>query len=575
MRAGAAALSLLLAGGCSSRPHVGALRDRARDAGRSPSVVMVERPEAPRAPRLGGVAVGLIAEREPDDDLQHAQPLELPKGVRGTIGPPIAPPAATGKASALRGDEDYYQWLVGGAGKQTARVELSGVPGLALVLEALDGDGQRIVGAVDAGPGEAQVIPNLAVEAGRTYYLRVRAALPSERGAPHGRAREVNPPPSDAAHSYTLVVTPSPRVEGEEEEPNDTPEQANPMAGAEASGYFGHRRDEDWLKLPSEGAPPGATVRLELSAVDGVAPSLRVADGAGKAIAEARGGRGDELRMRNAPRACATCGPAEAAGVTLLSVRAGAGYSGDLRWTLRTQLEAPLEGAEIEPNETRATATLVDARRGVSGFLWPGDVDVYRLHLDGPSIVRVDLAVPERVDAKLEWLDEGDHVRMKSDEGGPGGAELLPALFAAGGEVYLRVSARPRDTAFDAPYKLSFAVEADDGGTEHEPNGSAKQATPIAAGREVRGFLFPRGDEDWYRAATPAGAVTVTAEAKGGSRTPAIRILDERGVTIGAGKGAAASAPVPAGGGVFVVVRDASGKQGSSSEPYRLNVRFE
>ncbi len=541
-----ALLVLALVAGCSSRPHVGKERDRP-DAARPPAVVVVDRAAPPTPSRPGSRDVALVDEREPDDDLAHAQPLEMPKGVRGTI-------ALT--AAGARPDEDWYQWVVAGAGRQVARVELSGVPGIQLGLEALDGDGQKLTASLDGGVGEAQVIPNLSVEAGHTYYLRVRA-----QAAKHGGAQ---PPPP--ARPYSLLVIAADETLGEEREPNDVVAQANPL-GADASGLFGRRHDEDWFQLeadaPDAGAPPGATVRLELSAVEGVAPSVRIADAAGRTIAEARGGKGDELRLRNAPLP---------AGPALVGLRAESGFSTEARWTLRAQVEPPLEGAEVEPNDTRATATAVVAGRPVAGFLWPGDVDVFRLHADGPSLVRAQLDVPEKVDARLALLADKDRARLLADDGGAGKGEALPTVFSPGGDLFFRVSARPRDTAFDAPYKLTLTVEPDDGATEHEPDDGAAEATPIDAGRPVRGWLAPKGDQDWYRVTAPAGAATIKATLEGAARSATVAIGE--GSRVAPGVGATAAAAVVAGRTYFVLVADRA-KSAPSSEPYRLTVAFE
>ena len=550
-------------------------------------MVVVDRPAPPRPVRAGGHDVALMDEQEPNDDLEHAQPLQLPKGIKGTIAPAPAARRTVGRTkgrmegrmggpAAPRGDVDYYRWTVGGVGKQTARVELEGAPGFTPALDALDENGEKIVAAApasDGASGEPLVIPNLAVEGGRTLYFRVSAQSSGDR-VDKANSPQVGLP--EQPHAYSLTVLPSPWLAGEEEEPNDAPDRANAMAGPEASGFFGRRHDEDWLRLQGGNRPAGATVRLELSAIEGVTPSLRVTDAAGKVAVQAHGARGDELRLRNAPLIAA----ADAAGVTLVGLRAEGGWSGDTRWTLRTLVESPLDGAEVEPNDTLPTATLVDAARGVSGFLWPGDIDLFKVHLAGPSIARVELEVPEGVDAKLEWLDEGSHVRMRSDEGGPGKSETLPALFQAGGDLYVRVSARPHDTAFDSPYKLTFLVTPDDGETEHEPNANAAEATPISAGRAMRGFLFPRRDEDWYRVIAPDGVTAITAEAQGGPSGLEVKITDEKGMSIGKGKGGSgpgmvASAAAQAGASLFVVVRDASAKQASSSDPYRLTVAFE
>ncbi len=558
------ALALALAFGCSSRPHVGVERDQPakHDGGRAPAVVVVERAPSVR-PRPDRAGLTFVDEREPDDDLQHAQPLEMPKGVRGTIGEPRA---VTGKPP--RADEDWYQWLVGGEARQSARVELSGVPAIALALDALDGDGNRLTGG-EGGEGEAVVIPDLAVEPGKTYFLRVKpVARPKKEKAGA-------PPPSDPGHGYELVVLPTPLQPGDEEEPNDAPDHASAVPpGADASGWFGRRKDDDWLRVSTEGPPPGATLRLELSAVEGVAPSLQVADGAGQVLATATGGKGDELRLRNAP---------STQPVTLVHLRAESGVNTEARWTLRAQWEAPLPvgagGAEAEPNDTRERATPLPVGIGappqtVSGFLWPGDVDWYRVRLDGPALARVELAAPEKVNLQLELQAADGATLRKVDDGGAGQPEVVPAWFVpSSGDLFVKVSARGRESAFDAPYRLTVTDGTDDGATEHEPNDAPSAASAIAPGRPERGWISPRGDEDWYRVVAPDGAQSIRAALTGGPRGAVVKLLDEQRAPLGPAGGASASAPVQPGKVCFVVVRVPDGKT-ASADPYSLTVSF-
>src|SRR5947208_9966965 len=132
---------LLLFSGCDHRKPIAVRGDQ------GPSVEVVEpdkrRPDVPKQ--------ALVDEKEPDDDVAHAQRMEPQKGVRGTI---------TAK------DVDVFSWMDPGAprdmgGFDYARVELTGVPGIDLAIDVLDGDGKRVMTVNDGGPGEYEVIPNL------------------------------------------------------------------------------------------------------------------------------------------------------------------------------------------------------------------------------------------------------------------------------------------------------------------------------------------------------------------------------------------------------------------------------
>ncbi len=98
------AASLLLAflvAGCPERRKPIALKG---DMG--PAVVVVE--PNPRRPQTLLAQVPLADEKEPDDDLAHAQPLEAQKGIKGTLA---AAHLVKGKPAS---DEDFYSWTEGG-----------------------------------------------------------------------------------------------------------------------------------------------------------------------------------------------------------------------------------------------------------------------------------------------------------------------------------------------------------------------------------------------------------------------------------------------------------------------------
>jgi hypothetical protein len=514
------------------------------DAG--PAVVVVD--PTPKKPLTPIAQVPLVDEKEPDDDPAHAQPIEPGKGIKGTLA------AAHQVKGRMVGDEDVYSWTEGGtpdggAGFHEARITLVGIAGVDLVLEALDGDAKRLAIANEGAAGEGELIANLAVEPGHTYYLRVKSS-----GAP--LTAETAP--------YNLVVQSQPAPPGAEREPNDDLLHATQLAGmSEASGYFGKKRDEDWLKLPVA-VPEGGIVRVELGAVDGVAPQLKILNGA-DLLANARAQKGEELRLRNV---------GIPAGVQSLSVmlKAAEGKNTDLRWLMKIGVEAPLDGAEKEPNDTVDKANPAQAGQTVSGFLWPGDADVYCLADDPANLVRAAVEGLEGIDLKLDRLGRDGKVQAHADDGGAGKPEGLPPM--AGGCV--RVSARAKDSAFDAPYRLTFTAVPASPELEREPNDNAATATRWPDGvAAMRGWLAPRGDEDWFRFTAPPGKSKVTASVEG--PVPAVvKLSDENKAPLGPSTGkATASGPVAGGKSYFVSLKAQSEKAADALNPYTLTLIFE
>jgi hypothetical protein len=527
---------LLVGGGCGDRRKPIHLKG---DAG--PSVVVVD------PVKKSGAPVPLIDETEPNDDVAHAQPLEPGKGVRGTIGDPKPPVKKGGKPTS---DEDVYSFLApgvpgpdGGTAFDEVRIELSGVPGLDLVLDVLDGDGKKIFTINDAPAGEPEVMPNLGVEPGRTFYFRVRAATPMKGDKP-----------------YELVARSGPAPLGDEREPNDDAQHATVLpALSDASGFFGRKRDEDWLALPAG----SGTLRIEVTPVEGVAPELKIIGGDPKSppLAVARAGKGEELRLRNAPMM---------SGPGWLVLRAVDGKNAEIRWGLHVSQEAALDGAEREPNDSIANANPLpfSGAAQVAGFLWPGDVDVY--HVTGvpaDGLVTVEVDGVERVDLRLERLGADGKVLVKADDGGAGKGEMLPPW--PGGDLWLRVSARGGQSAFDAPYRLSVNAAPADPDLEREPNDSPDRATPFAvAPGAMRGFIAPKGDVDYFKFTVPAGRSKASVEVSGPFGMVA-KVTDESKLPLGP------SAPVTPGKTYYVQVKAQSEKSANAKEPYTVTLRID
>lgn len=573
---------------CRSRPKVGTGRDHSPDA--APAVVYVERPQ-PQAPPT----VALVDEREPNDTVTGAQPFEFPKGIRGTLGDPRVLP---GKKTPTA-DVDVYQWVAQVEERQAARIELTATAGLRLSLDVLDGEGQRIVGALststaDSAQETSWEVPDVVIEPGKTYFLRV-----SGRSTPQ---EEPTPRKPEASYQLQVTLASGPLAPGETPEPNGDAEHAAPLvAGSEASGFFGALRDEDWLRVTApEGSSPASALRLELQGVEGVAATVRVLDIGGARLAEARGGKRGTLVLRNAPLV---------PGGALVVLRAESGATSAQRWLLRTRLEPIPESYEREPNDTAETASQLlpadtadepaggpAAVEGATtsfvgrGYLWPGDADCWRVPIDQPALLTATVEPPPnaRANLRLELLGPGEQPLITIDDQGAGSGETLAPSYlpsgAAGrpGEVCLRVTARPGhdDTLAEAPYVLTASLLPDQPGAfEREPNGAAGSATPLPAeGGAIRGWLAPRNDEDWYRlepvgtgGAAPGphdleASLTVPA-----GMTATVRIYDaatRRPLSAGA-----TTARAQLTGGCFLVVRGSAGTP-RPREPYTLTVRL-
>lgn len=466
----------LLQPGCELRKPL----PRAHDA--RPPVEMVEvKPAQLAGPGKASPATALPLqdEREPNDDREHAQQLAGNTGVRGSAAAPTT--AASGK-----GSDDFYVFTAPAASvgapsqPQLLQLELTGGPGVDLSLELQDATGKRLALVDERGAGEGERLPNFAVAAGQSLYFRVRGTL---KGAVADQAA--------AAYQLSLVTQPAPP--DSEAEPNDTVAQASALPGGSVSGALSFRKDEDvyLLSLPEAlsrqpqpavgtsrvGLRAAAILRVELR-TPGVTPALRIllqpgdptgaenptaapAPPASPAqVLDVVATKGtQELRLRNVALPAGTA-------LAYLVIR-GQSFprpAGEARYSLRVFVESELEDAEAEPNDDCAHPMLVTlantsgnrADGDLAGFLWPGDVDCFRLHsaAAGEHRWQVKLALPG-----------GDcQATLETVRSSPAAAKTTPTTpgqldVRSNEDLVFRVFSRERRTCFEAPYRLTMEQE--------------------------------------------------------------------------------------------------------------------
>lgn len=427
----------------------------------------------------------MLEEHEPNDDVEHAQLLTTGQGVRGSLAAPTS-------LGAGKGDDDYFVFH-SEATRQQLRIEAVGSAAADLQLELLDSAGRRLALQDERGKGEGELIQNLVLAPNQIFYLRLRGTV-----AAAGKGGE--------AYGYTLTVAAAAAPLGSEQEPNDAPLLASPAVGVDLSGALSFRRDEDYwvLSLPEamgqrasgngealSGLRAPAVLRVELL-TPGVIPGVRVfveaaapsqpaaapdagnpsppsADGGAQAapvlspLVEVGAGKGvSELRLRNL-----TLPAGSVRAYVAVRGLSFARPAGEARYHLRLTVEPELEDAELEPNEDCALAATPVKLAGIgggrsegtiAGFLWPGDVDCFRLQPlgAGPMHWQLKLALPGGdCQAALELVRGGDSA-AKATADGTGGLELRTR-----GEVRVRVSSRERKTCFEAPYRLTANAEPD------------------------------------------------------------------------------------------------------------------
>ena len=224
-----------------------------------------------------------VSEEEPNDRPSDATPFYSHQRMTGAIGLP---------APGNRADEDFFSVHHAGPAGQVLDIDVTGVPGLDLVVEAHDIRGQLVARANGGPAGRGEGLHNVQWR-GDELFIRVRElwtqGIPS-RSAP--------------AAPYTVAMRARPAEPDMETEPNDRVEVAHPVhSGDTRRGYISSWGDRDLyvlLPLPREGRMVRVTVEVPPEQDLAVA----IVNGAGKEINRydaARVGAREEVAFFAAP----------------------------------------------------------------------------------------------------------------------------------------------------------------------------------------------------------------------------------------------------------------------------------
>ncbi len=179
------------------------------------------------------------------------------------------------------------------------------------------------------------------------------------------------------------------------------------------------------------------------------------------------------------------------------------------------------ELAEQEPNEGPDQALVISGDSIVNAALSAEparpDEDWYALTSSIPRQVDLKVSGVSGADIVVSFYDQDRNPLASVNSEGEGGPERFPNLLVKD-RVLVKVNATKKGTggAYTVTARFTDALA----GTETEPNERAVDATPLALGEPVRGFLGHSGDVDWYRIELPVSAA-VQADAGQTPEAPA------------------------------------------------------
>ncbi|AKJ02042.1 RTX toxin [Archangium gephyra] len=188
--------------------------------------------------------------------------------------------------------------------------------------------------------------------------------------------------------------------------------------------------------------------------------------------------------------------------------------------------------SEVEPNNTRADASarageatpvLINGSKRLSGaFPRSDDVDLYRMDVSAPSLVRFDTfhggfnRCDSGLGTELRLMDSTGVTLVSDTVSGMGNCSAL-ASYLQPGIYYVQTKAwdyyGPEAYALDAVFQSSA-------GSEAEPNNTPAAANSVSGvDFFVAGSLATGTDEDYYRLTVPAGASIRAEIVEGGTQS--------------------------------------------------------
>lgn len=392
------------------------------------------------APQLadGGTGGASVDEVEPNDGEDVATPLPLGGTARGKVDPET--------------DADFYRLDVDKNG--VLQVSLSGVEGADLSLELLDSTGTSLGKSDRLGARVKEGIPNAGVSPGR-YTLVVRQ-IPKKKPKPpkakKGAPAPAPEPATQAAPVYELNAQLIGPPVGSEHETDDDRGTANDLiVGDNAAGYIGWSGDKDVWKLSVETLSDKNALDIVVSAVDGVALELEIADGIGTVLATRKGARGQPVALKSMLPVVADGAPP----FYYLTVK-GDKSNPETAYTLHATAAVLGPDAEREPNDNPDKPQMIPADRTVVHASWtPGDVDCFALEpAANERTIELTIDTPTEIDLAGELLVDGKSVAT-ANKGGKGAVEKLSATVPANGKAVLKVRNPAAAATGEATYDVS------------------------------------------------------------------------------------------------------------------------
>ncbi len=401
-------------------------RDQPRSS-RGSASAPIEVVSQPRFPDAGGRAAGgTFDEIEPNDGDEVATPFPLDSTMRGRLDSET--------------DVDHFRIDVDKPGALALMVDAVDED---LIVELEDRNGAMVARSDRGGARVKEGMPNFGVTPGR-YTAIVKAVV--KRKSKRGRAAGADKPGPVYELTAKLVAIPP---NGEHEPDEDRGTANDLLIGDTGTGYVGWSGDTDVWKLSVETLAANNSIDIEVSAVDGVALELEVADGIGRPVLVRKAPRGAPLVVRG----LVPIVPAGGSPFHYLTLE-GAGSNPETPYTIHVTAGMPATDSELEPDDTPDKPYVMPSDRTIVHGRWtPGDVDCYAV--PGTGVVTAVVNPPSDFDAVAELFVDGVSVAV-ANKGKKGAEETVTGPVAAGAKAVVCVKSASASATGEAAYDLSI-----------------------------------------------------------------------------------------------------------------------
>ncbi len=413
-----------------------------------------------------------LEETEPNDSKNQALVVTDGTIAKGFIG--------------AKKDQDWYKISIPLDSSAILKSELTGVLGLNLKMELFDSEGGEILDVNKHKEDEGEIIPNQGLTSG-DYFLRVRELWAE------GKERKFNDTTAYHLHIHLASI----RSDVEFESNNKAVKSNLIQANQTIQGYISPYNDVDWYKIipPKQG---NHYLEINLSDLADVDLRLTVYDPI-EALLLSRnsGGKGEGESILN-------LGIDPDLEYYYLVVQGGKWQTNEDSTYQLTTVFKPFEGKmEAEPNDRLVRASQIAKSDTTKGFFdTENDVDWYQLQCveTYPQVARIEAFGIPKVDLKLTLFNGEEQQVWSVNETGKMENEIITNFgIKPNTDYFLKVENVAKSTNLNEEYSLfvDIARFLDDG--EFESNNQVESATDIRLNINLKGFIHPKGDIDYYK----------------------------------------------------------------------------